>query len=179
MASFFFESPWALLFVGIAVEAVLATILAQTGRGKYLIAMIVFGLVMLACLVVERMVVTDREAITNTLDVAVTAVRKNNLDGLLDCIAKSAKEPQDKSRMLMSVVEVEEAHISDLDIKVNRLMSPPNAEVQFLAVGKGKDRAGQFPYQGFAQRVSVQLQWQSNRWLITSYKLLDFDMKHL
>ena len=76
--------------------------------------------------------------------------------------------------MMMSLVDVEEGHISDVEITINRLKSPPTAEANFLAVGRGKDRKGEFPYQGFAQRVKVQLQLQGGRWLVTGYELLDF-----
>jgi hypothetical protein len=173
------ESPWPILFIGIVVEAVLAVGLMQTGRGKYLVAMIGVAVVVVIGLVVERLVVTDREAVERTLDAAVVAVRKNDIDGVLNCILPSAKEPREESRWLLSLVDVEEGHISDLEIKINRLTSPPTAEAKFLAVGKGRDRKGEFPYQGFAQRVVVQLQLQGDRWLVTGYKLLDFQPSQL
>jgi hypothetical protein len=175
----FLESPWPILFIGIAVEAVLGMMLMQSGRGKYLVAMIGMAVVVVVGLIVERLVVTDREAVRQTLDAAVAAVRKNDVNGLLDCISPSAKKPRDESRWLLSLVDVEEGHISDLDIKVNRLTSPPTAQAKFLAVGRGRDRTGEFPYQGFAQRVDVQLQLQGDRWLVTGYKLLDFNPSHL
>jgi hypothetical protein len=175
----FLESPWPILFIGIAVEAVLGIMLMQSGRGKYLLAMIGVGLIVVIGLLVEHFVITDRKAVRQTLDAAVVAVRRNDVNGLLDCIAPSAKGPRDESRQLVSLVDVEEGHISDLEIKVNRLTSPPTAEAKFLAVGRGRDRTGEFPYQGFAQRVVVQLQLQGNRWLVTGYKLLDFEPSKL
>jgi hypothetical protein len=175
----FLESPWPILFIGIAVEAVLGMALMQTGRGKYLVAMIGVAVIVVIGLVVERLVVTDREAVRLTLDAAVAAVRKNDLNGLLDCIEPSAKEPRELSRWVLSRCEVQEGHISDLQITVNRLTSPPTAEAKFLAVGRGRDRMGEFPYQGFAQRVVVQLRLQGDRWLVTGYKLLDFEPSQL
>jgi hypothetical protein len=171
----FLESPWPILFIGIAVEAVLGMMLMQSGRGKYLVAMIGAAVVVLIGLVVERLVVTDREAVEQTLDAAVVAVRNNNLNGLLDCIDPKAQEPRDLSRWVLNRCEVQEGHISDLQITVNRLTNPPRAEAKFLAVGKGRDRMGEFPHEAFAQRVVVQLQLQGNRWLVTGYKLLDFE----
>ena len=175
----FLESPWPILFIGIVVEAVLGTALMQTGRGKYLVAMIGVAVFVIIGLMVERFVITDRKAVRQTLDAAVAAVRKNDVNGLLDCIAPSAKGPRDESRWLMSLVDVEEGHISDVEITINRLKSPPTAEANFLAVGRGKDRKGEFPYQGFAQRVKVQLQLQGGRWLVTGYELLDFKPSQL
>ena len=77
----FVESPWPILFIGIAIEAVLALLLLRTGLGKYLIAMIGVAVVVAAGLVVEHFVITDRKAVAQTLDAAVAAVRTNNLQG--------------------------------------------------------------------------------------------------
>jgi hypothetical protein len=167
----FVESPWPILFIGIAVEAVLGMTLLQTGRGKYLNAMIGVAAAVVVGLVVERFVVTDREAVRNTLDAAVVAVRKGDLHGLLECIAPSAQGPRKMSRHVLDRYEVEEGKISDLEIAINRQTSPPTATATFLAVGRGKDRAGEFPYQGFVQQVTVELQLQDGRWLVTGYKL--------
>jgi hypothetical protein len=175
----FLESPWPILFVGIAVEAVLGMALMHTGRGKFFIAMIGVAVLVVIGLVVERLVVTDREVVESTLDAAVVAVKRNDLNGLLDCIAPTAKEPRELSRWVLSRCEVEDVRISDLQIKVNRLTSPPTAKAEFVAVGKGKDRLAEFPYQAVAQRVVVQLRLQDGRWLVTGYELPEFKPSQL
>jgi hypothetical protein len=171
----FVESPWPILFIGIAVEAVLAFLLLQTGRGKFLIAMIGVAAFVGIGLIVEHFVMTDRKAVTQTLDAAVAAVRKNDLNGALDCISPSAQEPREKTCWVFGLVDFQEAHISDLEIKVNGLTSPPSAEVKLLAVGRGRDRKGEWPYQGFAQRVTLTLRLEGGRWLVTRYKLDGFE----
>jgi hypothetical protein len=117
---------------------------------------------------------TDRKAVTQTLDAAVAAVRKNDLNGALDCISPSAQEPRDFTRWVFGRVEFQEAHISDLEIKVNRLTSPPTADAQLLAVGKARDRNGEWPYPGFGQRVTLKLRLEGGRWLVTGYELKEF-----
>jgi len=79
---------------------------------------------------------------------AVAAAKSNNLNALLDCIAPEAQEPRNLSRMVLGRFIVEEGHISDLEVNVNRLTSPPSANAKFLVVGKGKDRMGEIPYHG-------------------------------
>ena len=59
----FLESPWPILLIGIAVEAVLAVMLLRTGQGRLLWAMLGMAAVVLLGLAVERLVVTDREAV--------------------------------------------------------------------------------------------------------------------
>jgi len=171
----FVESPWPILFIGIAVEAVLAFLLLRTGLGKYLIAMIGVAVVVVAGLVVEHFVITDRKAVAQTLDAAVAAVRTNNLQGALDCISPSAQKCRTFTSWVFGRVQFDEAHFSGLEVKVNRLTSPPSAEAKFLAVGRGTDRKGEMPYHGFARHVILQLQLEGGRWLVTGYDFEDSD----
>ena len=176
--AFLVEGPWTILFIGIAVEAILGLALMQTGRGKYFIAMIGMAVVVVIALVVERLVVTDREAVEQTLDAAVAAARKNDVNGVLDCISPSAKEAREYVRWIFGRFEVQEGHISDLDIKINRLKSPPTAEAKFLDVGKGRDRNGEAFHDSFVLRVLVKLRLEGKRWLVTD---CDFppELQHL
>ena len=173
----FVESPWPILFIGIAVEAVLALLLLRTGLGKFLIAMIGVAVVVAAGLIVEHFVPTDRKAVTQTLDTAVAAVKRNDLQGALNCISPSAEAPRYLTRLVLDRVDVKEAHISSLEINVNRLTSPPSAEAKFLAVGQGKDRKGEWPYNSFFRHVTLTLRLEGGRWLVTGYTIEDFD-KH-
>ncbi len=167
----FIESPWPILFIGIAVEAVLAFLLLRTGLGKFLIAMIVVAVLVAVGLVVEHFVITDRKAVARTLDAAVAAVRKNDLQGTLNCVSPSAKEARNKAHWVFASFEFEEAYITGVEINVNRLTSPPSAEAEFRAVGKAKDRKGEFPYEGFARHVTITLRLEGGRWLVTGYKI--------
>jgi hypothetical protein len=166
---FFVESPWPILFIGIAVEAVLAFLLLRTGLGKFLIAMIVVAVLVAIGLVIEHFVVTDRKAVAQTLNAAVTAVRHNDLQGALACISPSDHKARTFTTWVFGRIEFQEAHINGLEVNVNRLTSPPTAEAKFTAVGKGKDRKGEWPYQGFARRVTLTLRLEGGRWLVTGY----------
>ena len=79
----------------------------------------------------------------------------------------------------MGRFEVQEGHISDLDIKVSRLTSPPTADAKFLAVGRGRDRQGEALYPGFAQRVVVKLRLEGGRWLVTGCDFPETDPSNL
>jgi hypothetical protein len=171
--AFFVENPLRILFIGVVVEAVLAMLLLRTGRGILLWAILGVACLFGAWLAVERLVVTDREAVEQTLDDAVKAVRRNDLGGLLNCIAPSANAPRELSNWVMGRFEVGEGHIGELEIKVNRLTSPPTAKATFLAIGRGRDRRNECPYQGFGHRVTVELRLMGDRWLVTGYDLPD------
>ncbi len=166
----FVESPWPILLIGIAVEAVLAIFLLRTGQGRLLFAMLGVGLLVVVGLLVEHFVVTDRKAIINTLDAAAAAVESNNLNRLLDCISPSADPIRSQSRRALDRFEFRLARIHDLQIVINHLTSPPTAQVTLRAVGSGRDRTGEIPYQGFAETVTVTLRQEHGRWLVADYR---------
>ncbi len=171
--AFLVESPWPVLFAGIVVEAALAIALLRTGQGKLLWWMLVAGVLTLAGFGVERLVVTDRESVADTLDAAAEAVEENDIDRLLGCISPSAKEPRNTSRWVLERFEVEWALIRNLEIDINRLTSPPTAKAHFKAVGHGRDRMGQVPHRTYSKRVVVKLRREGDRWLVTGYEIED------
>jgi hypothetical protein len=167
----FLESPWPILFIGIAVEAVLAVVLLRTGRGKTLWAMFGIGVFVLLGLLVERFVVTDRKAVIHTLDACVAAVEANDINRLLTYISPSAQQTQADARWVLGRFEVNRARVSGLEITINRLTNPPTANAKFQAVGQGRDRRGEIPYQGFAENVTVELRQEGGHWLVAGYNV--------
>jgi hypothetical protein len=170
---FFFENPWRLLLIGVAVEAVLVFLLFQTGRGKILWAIIAVAILTAAALIVERLVVTDREAVEMTLDAAVAAVEADNEKQLLACIAPSAKSPQEDARWVLKNIKVEEAHLSGLEVTVNRATRPPTAEAKFSAFGFASLKNGLVSQEGYKRHVTVRLRQQGDRWLVEDYTIED------
>ena len=172
----FLESPWPILFIGIAVEAVLAVVLLRTGRGAVLWGMIGVAAFVLLGLLIEWLVVTEREAVEHTLDACVAAVEANNVEQLLSYISPSAQQARNDARSVLGRVEVEKAWINDLEIMINHLTSPPAATARFQAIAKGSDRKGEFPYKPIAQRVTVELRQENARWLVAGYKIEDLKL---
>lgn len=169
--NFFFENPWRILIIGAAVEIVLAAILFQTGRGKIIWAMIVAAVFTAGSLIVERLVVTDREAVGVTIDAAVAAVKADNEKWLLTCIAPSAKSPQADACWVLKFVTVEEAHLSGFEATVNRSTNPPTAEAKFLVFGFASLKSGIVSHQGYSRHVTVRLEQQGDRWLVQDYTI--------
>ncbi len=163
----FLDSPWPILFVGIAFEAALAIALVRTGRGVLLWPMVVTAVLVLLGLAIERFVVTDRKAIRNTLDEAATAVEANNLNRVLDCVSPSAVHLRRQARSAIGRFEVEAVRLSYLDIHINRLTAAPTARVTLRVYGKGRDRWAQFPYENFVQPLVVELRLERGHWLVT------------
>jgi hypothetical protein len=166
----FLESPWPILFVGIALEAILAIALARTGRGVLLWGMLGAAVLIVIGLVAERLVVTDQKSIRATLDEAAAAVAANNIDRLLKCISPSALAVRQRARLALRRIEVHEIRLSNLDIQINRLTALPTARVALRALGRGRDRLDRFPYDSFAEPLTVELRKENGRWLVTGYE---------
>jgi hypothetical protein len=164
------ESPWPILLIGIAVEAVLAVALLRTGQGKVLWAMLGVGALVLTGLLIERLVVTEREAVEHTLDAAIDAVEANDINRLLECISPKAEPIRAAARMVLGRVEVRMARMTGLEITINRLTNPHTAKAKFRAIGSGRDRKGELPSQGFSEVVTVELRPEGGRWLVFDYK---------
>lgn len=167
----FLESPWPILLIGIAAEAILVVILLRTGQGRALWAMLGMGLIVLTGVVLERLVVTDREAVTGTLNACAAAAQANDINRLLRYVSPSAKETQAFARTVLDRVEIHKAKLNDLEITFNRQASPPAANAKFLAIGAGRDRKGEFPYENLAQPLSVSLRREGDHWLVVDCKV--------
>ena len=175
----FLESPWPVLFIGITVEAVLAVMLLRTGRGYLLWAMIGVAALVVVGLLVERLVVTEREAVEQTLYAAVAAAEANDLNRLLDCISPMAEQTRADARWMLGRVEVNSAYVRNLQIMINHLTNPPTAQARFQAIGQGRDRLAQFPYGSYSRAVTVHLHLEGNRWLVTGYDVEGLDLRNL
>lgn len=165
----FLESPWPILVIGIAIEAVLAILLLRTGLGRFLWAMLGVAVLTLAALMVERLVVTEREAVTDTIDACVAAIEANDLNRLLEHVSPSAMQPRADARWVLGRFEFRMARISNLEFTINRLTSPPTAKAKFKALAAATDRQGEVPYQSLSGVVTVTLRKEGGRWLVADY----------
>ncbi len=172
----FLESPWPILMVGIAVEAVLAIALLVTRRGMLLWWLLGTAGFVLLGLLVEWLVVTDREAIDDALHDCAAAVEANDVNRLLAHISPSAAPVRVDIRTVLERVEVLMARITDLEITVNRRSDPRVAKAVFNAIGKGRDRKGEFPTEPYSCKVIVNLRREGNRWLVAEYGFEDLKL---
>ena len=57
---------------------------------------------------------------------------------------------------------------------MNRLTSPWTAQARFLAMGKGRDRKNEFPYE-LRAAGEVKFRREGDRWLVAGYEVENFD----
>jgi hypothetical protein len=164
-----FENPWWIIFAGVVIEAVLGIVLFRTGRGILLWAMLgVLALTLLGVLI-ERLVVTDRERVEMTLDGITAALEANDLNRVLSYVSPDATQTRRRAAWALGIIEVQSARFYGLEITINRLTSPPTAKASFLGHIAYRDRKGEFPYNNYASRFVVDLRKQGEVWIVTGH----------
>jgi len=167
----FLESPVPVLVLGVAVEILLALLLFSTGRGRLLWWMGGVALVTVCGVVLERMVVTDREAVTERLLTGAKAAERNDLPRLLDCVSPTAGALRAETQSVLQRFEVRKLWIRRLTISFEQRAAPPRATARFHLVGNGRDRQQELPYETFSLWMTVFLQKEGERWLATGYEV--------
>ena len=171
----FVESPWPWLLIGIGVETALAVALLRTQRGAVLWAMLaVAALWRRACWSSGWWSPTGRPWRTRWTPPWPPS-KPTTSTGCWAAFLPRPKASAAMARLVLDRVEVRSVWIRDLEIKVNRLTSPWTAKARFLAIGNGRDRKNEFPYDTFSRRVVVKFRREGDRWLVTGYDVEDFD----
>jgi hypothetical protein len=164
-----FENPVAIWCGGsvLAALAVIAYLQLRT-RGA-LIAILAIVLVTAALSILERLVVTPREQVEQSLNQVVARIGANDLPGVIALIDPAAKAARADAESLMPLVKVNRASIVGTPaIEVDMEANPPTATVncQGLIDVTVKQNGIQGPYM---DRVRIHLVREGERWLIDSY----------
>jgi hypothetical protein len=171
----FLESPWPWIFLGIVAEAVLATMLVTMRQAKLLWWMLGALVFMIAGVVVERLVVTERERVEAAMEGIVAALNANDLPRLLnDYIAPNAAVTRARASWALGRIHVQRANYHNLRVTINRLTSPITADAEFDGGVDFRDQQGEFPYGHYRAHFVVELELRDGRWLVTDH--VEYDM---
>jgi len=162
------EDPTPVIVVGILAEAVLAAALVRTRRGFLLWPMAgVLGLVVIG-VVVERLVVTEKERVATALYGAARAVEDNDRERVGTYVARYASDVLRRDVSYLDRLEFTGVTLRGMEITINELTSPPTAEARFFARAEFKDRSGDYPYGAYAANFTVELVREDGAWKIRS-----------
>jgi hypothetical protein len=166
----FLESPWPWILFGIVAEAVLAALLVTYRRPAVFWGMLGALVLTIAGVVVERLVVTERERVEAAMDGIVASLNANDLDRLLrDYIAPDAFGTRGRAVWALNRIQIHRANYHNLRVTINRLTSPATADAEFDGVVDYRDRLGEFPYSHYAAHFVVELELRDGRWLVTDH----------
>ncbi|NIL97357.1 MAG: hypothetical protein GTO53_13600 [Planctomycetales bacterium] len=165
--SWFTEDPTLLLVIGTLVIASLAVALAKTGRVVMIAWALAVALIMAAGLVAERLIVTEREEVEQTIEQVRRAFLDNDADKVLTHISPNSEPLKRWAVRTLQTAHVLEARITDgPHIEVNNFTVPPSATAELIAVAKGRAHGGNNIYDQYTARFFLRLIKQGDRWLV-------------
>lgn len=165
----FAESPVPYLLIGLAIESMLLIVYLQTRRTVLLGAILAVAAIVAGGVLVERVVVTDREAIERTVYELAASIEADDVQAVLTFISPQAKRTKRDAKREMDRYAIELARIiSPLQIEFLRQTSPPTARAEFRAIVKAAEGRSGF---GGTGRLDFVLTFskEDGRWLLLGY----------
>jgi hypothetical protein len=166
----FIENPVAIaVFGALAATFALVVYLARRNFGS-LVAIAGVAALTLLMLVVEKLVVTDREAVEAAVVEVFDAIESNDLPGVLEWIDPAAANVKADAESLMPEVKVSMANAAAIEVEVNDDADPPTAKSQCRAYLNGVHGSSGMAMPYMNQRVDLNWVKRGNQWRITGYQ---------
>lgn len=168
-----FDSPLTIVLLGFGLIGCAAFGWVQTGRKGFLIIGVCSLLLLVGMLLVERMTITDEEAIRAMLQELARDVQQNNHAALLEHISTDAPDILAQAKNEMPRYDFREARVTRIHrIDVDAEMSPRTADTEFNVIVGGSFRQGGDVYDTTVPRwVRLQLALDPDgKWRIRGYE---------
>jgi hypothetical protein len=138
-----YEQPLIIVVLGVALIFGLGVAWSASGRKELLYAVGVALALLIAALVIERIVVTDREAIRATLQQIASDVKSNNRGAVKSHVHSSAPELKAKADAEMPNYQFTDCRITKIhQIDVDDRVEPRSAVVTFNVIASGSFKQG-------------------------------------
>lgn len=169
-----FENPWPLAAMGGLTIAILIGGFLQTQRKQLLLGVVGAAAFVAVLFVVERMVVTPNEEVTQTLHEIAADLQINNIEGVVRHIASTAPELERDARARLRGVTLEQVKIKrNLEIDVTPPSNPSAANARFNCVVIGSDKSGVMGKRHGAFFFDVNFKKEQGSWRVASYEMKD------
>jgi hypothetical protein len=166
--TWFTEDPMPLLIAcGVAI-LVLLGFFFKSGRGVLLLAIGGVVLLMALAVLIDALVVTDREAVEGIIYKCAAAAEANQLNEIKAFIAPQANTVRTEADRWIGHVKLEFVSITALRVDLNRTANPPTAQAVFRVLARGAVTDRTMNYAGPASSlVTVDFIKQGNRWWVS------------
>jgi len=173
--SIFTENPLAIAVIGgVCAIFPLLVFLSRRTLGSLLALGGVIALTLLLILV-ERLIVTDREAILQQQKGVLAAVEANNVAATLAFIDAAAANVRSDAQTLMPQVKVNRARaMGDIEVTFDPASNLTQATTRFRGFLDGI-HAGSGMHFGYMDNVEIHWAKRDNRWLIVGYTAYNND----
>ena len=140
-----YEQPLAIVVIGVLVLIALGVAWSATGRRELLQALVVALVLLIVGLIVERVVVTDREAIETTLLQIARDVESNSLRAVTSHVYSGAPELKQKAAGELPRYRFTECRVTKIHkVEVDPKAQPRSANVEFNINASGSFKDGGF-----------------------------------
>lgn len=169
--TWFTENPAPILIGGGGVLLILLVLLLKTGRGVILTAMLGVAIVMGLAVLIDRLVVTDRERVANLVYEAAAAAQRNEIEPIIANILPSATAVRAEARRWIGQVRLSDVTITNIRVDLDRAAKPRAATAVFRVLAKGevRDRTAVYPGDYFGL-ITAHFVREEGRWMLADYQ---------
>ena len=167
-----FDHPLTIILIGVVLGVFVGGAWTATGRKELLYALGAVVALTVAWLVVERMVVTDREAVHAKLREIARDVQANNMQKVLGHIAKGSPSLVQRAQAEMPNYKFTECRVTKIHkTDIDSASEPRSALVEFNVVVTGSFSEGGFEASGrYPRWVQLQLIREADgQWRVQNY----------
>jgi len=173
LMTWLFEDGILILTVATVIELLLAVALFQTGRGAVLFAMLGVLAIGTGMMVVEGLVVTDREAVVSLLETSAQAAEDGDIATVVAAVDPKASQIRDELRQMLDRFEVKDINLGDMEVTIDRRANPRRAQATLRVFVAARDLADASPYQSLVVRLAVELEFNGEKWQVVGYRSLE------
>ncbi len=170
--TWFVESPWPALVLGLSVELILAALLVRFRRGDIVGGMIAVATLTFGLVVLERLVITNSEEIEQLLDELTASLVAGDEQAVLAKFTTDSPRVNEL-RTTLSHVTVRRARISNLEIRVDTSDVPTTAVATITENVEARDDRGTKPFERLTRKLKVTLHKEGGHWLVYNYAETD------
>lgn len=168
--TWFTENPTPILVAGGMMLVLLVVFFLKSGRIVLFWPMGAVLAFLGLTVLIDHLVVTEREQVQNVIYDAARAAEQNRLEQVIDCISPSAPRVRDEARRWIGQAKLESVTIAQLEVTVDKSKQPFTATAHFWVRAQGEARSATTIYRNYIGRLVVNFRWEGGRWLVTDYQ---------
>lgn len=166
-----FEDSLLYVVLGTITAVVLGFAWLQTGRKQLAYALAIIVFLTLAVVIVERVVVTDREAVSAVLRAAARDIERNDLRGLLQHLHSQAPQIRAQAEAEFPKYRFESVSIKpNLEITFDGPKDPNEAVAKFNVMVIGSHRDDTIEHWRAPRYVIVTFRKERGEWRVFAYE---------
>jgi hypothetical protein len=166
-----YEQPLTIVALGVVLILALGGAWSASGRKELLIACGAVFVLLVAGLIVEKIIVTDREAVRATVLQIARDVQQNDRRAVLAHIHSGSPQLRKQAEAELPKYQFTELRITKIHlIDVDRQAEPRSAIVEFNVIGSGSERGG-VEMDHIAQWIKLHmLREKDGRWTVADFE---------